>query len=167
MAGRKPRHNNDGNANNNGAKPKDLPKWLYDQLNGLSGRSTDLMTKLERAVKEDTALLARLERATDTKCREMLRQLKDDVLGSRKSARDEAKDQGKAAVKSTKVNAKYTKLIGDDFTTATLWDGQALQFDDGTIAERLDDVEDLGAVLGFMFTSINMGKKLMKQRFGK
>ena len=96
----------------------------------------------------------------------MVRQLQHTITGATKSGRDKAKDLAKATSKVAKGGAS-TKLVGDDFTGGVLWDGPALKYPDGSVAERLHDIYDLGAVSGYILTSQTKGKQLMRERFGR
>ena len=93
--------------------------WLAQELLKLTDMNYDLCGKIGRAVNADQSLLNDLLTAPDAQRRALMRQLKDRILGSTKSARDKAKDQSKATSRETKGGAKYTKLVGDDFTSAT------------------------------------------------
>ena len=124
MTGRGPRtRTHDNKRHGGGTAPTpttaELKPWLTKELLTLADLDGDMYGKRVRAVKADQSVRDDLMSAPDG-LRRMMRQLKSTVLGSPKSERDKAKDKAKAVTSSPKVSAKYTKLVGDDFTTATL-----------------------------------------------
>ena len=128
---------------------KKLEAWLQTEIFAAVDCNTDMCNKLVRVVQDDITLHKSMEGAPAGLRRTMIKQEKDKLLSATKNGRAEAKDWAKATTTKDVRRNTSTKLVGDDFTGGLIWDGPALKYDDGAVAERLDDVYDLGAVPGY------------------
>ena len=156
--------------NNNDQNP---PGWLMVCVIQACGGSTDMYNKVMAVVEDDKDLYESVSYANDEQRIKMMQKVHNRIASGTKAEREKAKDKAKAVnVKGTgpaskpaaRHFTKEVKLVGDDFAAATVWDDQAIRYADGEIAQRLDDEDDLGNTPGYLLSTINAGKKLLKAR---
>ena len=156
--------------NNNDQSP---PGWLMGCVIQACEGSTDMYNKVLAIVKDDKELYESVSYASDEQRFKMMQKVRNRIVSGTKAERDKAKDKAKAVnakgagsvpKPAARTFTKEVKLVGDDFAAATVWDDQAIRYADGEIAQRLEEEDELGSTPGYLLSTINAGKKLLKAR---
>ena len=98
--------------------------------------------------------------------RTVLKRVADGIGGGTKHARTVTHDlkraQSAPARGRTMAAAKPNRVVGKDFESAVVRDAPLLQHPDGTQAVQLEKECELSEVPGYLLTSINKGKAILR-----